>query len=118
MVSAAADFTTKQPAAGLAPDGTLHVVFSNEFSSRYNIFYVAWNNGVWTLPRLVSKTLNYPFSHVGSEPGGRRPCRLGRHVARLFGYLSRLAGEHMAERAVEQRPTGDAPGDDGGRRIK
>lgn len=33
--------TGQRPAAGLAPDGTLHVIFSNEFSNRYNIFYVA-----------------------------------------------------------------------------
>ncbi len=48
--------TGQRPAAGLASDGTLHVVFSNQFSNRYNIFYAAWSNDVWTLPRLVSKT--------------------------------------------------------------
>lgn len=48
--------TGQRPAGSLAPDGTLHVVYSNEFSNRYNIFYVAWDHGVWTLPRLVSKT--------------------------------------------------------------
>jgi hypothetical protein len=48
--------TGQRPSAGLAADGTLHVVFSNEFSSRYNVFYVTWTNDIWTLPRLVSKT--------------------------------------------------------------
>lgn len=48
--------TGQRPAAGVTGDGTLHVVFSNEFSGRYNVFYVAWNSDIWTLPRLVSKT--------------------------------------------------------------
>lgn len=48
--------TGQRPAAGVTADSTLHVVFSNEFSGRYNVFYVAWNSDVWTLPRLVSKT--------------------------------------------------------------
>ncbi len=48
--------TGQRPSAGLAADGTLHVVFSNEFAGRYNVFYVAWASDTWTLPRLVSKT--------------------------------------------------------------
>lgn len=48
--------TGQRPSAGLAADGTLHVVFSNEFAGRYNIFYIAWSEENWTLPRLVSKT--------------------------------------------------------------
>ncbi len=48
--------TGQRPSAGLAADGTLHVVFSNEFAGRYNVFYVAWVDDTWTLPRLVSKT--------------------------------------------------------------
>jgi hypothetical protein len=48
--------TGQRPSAGVAADGALHVVFSNEFSGRYNVFYVTWNDEVWSLPRLVSKT--------------------------------------------------------------
>ncbi len=48
--------TGQRPAADVTPDGALHVVFSSEFAGRYNVFYVAWSNDVWTLPRLVSKT--------------------------------------------------------------
>lgn len=48
--------TGQQPAGGLTPDGALHAVFSNEFAGKHNIFHVAWVNGVWSLPRLVSKT--------------------------------------------------------------
>ncbi len=48
--------TGQRPAAGLAADGTLHVVFSNQFAGRYNIFYTAWTGNIWSLPRLVSKT--------------------------------------------------------------
>lgn len=48
--------TGQRPSAGLTADGVLHVVFSNEFGGRYNVFYVAWANDTWTLPRLVSKT--------------------------------------------------------------
>ena len=48
--------TGQHPSAGLAADGTVHVVFSNEFAGVFNIFYVVLRNGVWSLPRLVSKT--------------------------------------------------------------
>ncbi|MBE2234937.1 MAG: hypothetical protein IAE85_15690 [Anaerolinea sp.] len=48
--------TGQRPAGGLAPNGALHAVFSNEFAGAHNIFHVAWVNGVWSLPRLVSKT--------------------------------------------------------------
>lgn len=48
--------TGQRPSAGLSADGAVHVVFSNEFAGRYNVFYVAWANDVWSLPRLVSKT--------------------------------------------------------------
>lgn len=48
--------TGQRPSGGLTADGVLHVVFSNEFAGRYNVFYVAWANDTWTLPRLVSKT--------------------------------------------------------------
>ena len=48
--------TGQHPSAGLAADGTVHVVFSNEFAGVFNIFYVALRNGAWSLPRLVSKT--------------------------------------------------------------
>jgi hypothetical protein len=48
--------TGQRPSAGLAADGTLHVVFSNQFAGRYNIFYTASSGDIWSLPRLVSKT--------------------------------------------------------------
>ena len=48
--------TGQRPAASLAADGALHVVFSNEFGGVFNVFYVVLRNGNWTLPRLVSKT--------------------------------------------------------------
>jgi hypothetical protein len=48
--------TGQRPAAGLTANGALHVVFSNEFSGRYNVFHAVWDNDVWSLPRLVSKT--------------------------------------------------------------
>jgi hypothetical protein len=48
--------TGQRPAAGLAADGTLHVVFSNQFADRCKVFYVARTGDIWSLPRLVSKT--------------------------------------------------------------
>lgn len=48
--------TGQRPSAGLTSDGALHVVFSNEFAGRYNIFYLMLAGKVWSLPRLVSKT--------------------------------------------------------------
>lgn len=48
--------TGQRPSAGVANDGALHVIFSNEFAGRYNVFHVTWSNDIWTLPRLVSKT--------------------------------------------------------------
>ena len=48
--------TGQRPSAGVTADGALHVVFSNEFAGRYNVFYVVLANNVWSLPRLVSKT--------------------------------------------------------------
>lgn len=48
--------TGQRPAAGLDASGALHVLFSNEFNGRYNVFYVDWRGGTWSLPRLVSKT--------------------------------------------------------------
>ncbi len=48
--------TGQRPSAGVTADGALHVVFSNEFAGRYNIFYEVFANDVWSLPRLVSKT--------------------------------------------------------------
>lgn len=48
--------TGQRPSAGLDASGVVHVVFSNEFNGRYNVFYVEWYDDVWSLPRLVSKT--------------------------------------------------------------
>ena len=48
--------TGQHPSAGLAADGVVHVVFSNVFGGVFNVFYVGLRNGVWSLPRLVSKT--------------------------------------------------------------
>ena len=48
--------TGQHPAAGLAADGSVHLVFNNEFGGIFNVFYIVMRNGVWTLPRLVSKT--------------------------------------------------------------
>lgn len=48
--------TGQHPSAGVTADGTVHVVYSNEFGGVFNVFYVALQNGVWSLPKLVSKT--------------------------------------------------------------
>ena len=48
--------TGQRPSAGLSADGVLHVVFSNDFAGRTNVFYINLANDVWSLPRLVSKT--------------------------------------------------------------
>jgi hypothetical protein len=48
--------TGQRPSAGLSADGVLHVVFSNDFAGRTNVFYVHLTGDVWSLPRLVSKT--------------------------------------------------------------
>lgn len=45
-----------QPAAGLAADGSVHLVFSSQFFGRYRVFHVIWNGDYWSLPKLVSKT--------------------------------------------------------------
>jgi hypothetical protein len=45
-----------QPSAALTADGTVHLVYSNEFWGQFNVFYVRWDQGTWTLPRMVSKT--------------------------------------------------------------
>lgn len=45
-----------QPAAALTSDGVVHMVYSNEFAGQFNVFYVRWDQGTWTLPRMVSKT--------------------------------------------------------------
>ena len=45
-----------QPAAGLAADGSVHLVFSSQFFGRYRVFHAIWNGDYWSLPRLVSKT--------------------------------------------------------------
>lgn len=46
----------QHPAAALGPDNRLHLVFSNEFFDNFDIFYVIWDSGTWTLPIRVSKT--------------------------------------------------------------
>lgn len=52
----AAIATGQQPAASLADDGVVHVVYTNEFSGQFRVFYIQWQDGTWSLPRLVSKT--------------------------------------------------------------
>lgn len=57
-------------AAGMAPsviadpDGNLHAVFANEFMGNYDIFYVRWRNGAWSLPVNISRTSGYSGSPV------------------------------------------------------
>jgi hypothetical protein len=48
--------TGESPSLALAKDGSVHLVFGNVFGGDHNVFYVVWRNGLWTLPRLVSKT--------------------------------------------------------------
>lgn len=45
-----------QPAASLASNGDVHLVFSSQFFGRYRVFHATWNGDYWSLPRLVSKT--------------------------------------------------------------
>ncbi|MCS6846058.1 MAG: hypothetical protein NZ528_17335 [Caldilineales bacterium] len=46
----------RQPAAAVGSDGTLHVLYVNEFMGHTNVFAVRFREGVWSLPRLVSRT--------------------------------------------------------------
>lgn len=48
--------TGERPSLAVAQDDSIHLVFGNEFDGDYNVFYMDWRAGVWTLPRLVSKT--------------------------------------------------------------
>ncbi|MEZ4768241.1 MAG: hypothetical protein R2844_07430 [Caldilineales bacterium] len=54
--SPAAMVTGFEPAAGLAADGSVHLVFSSSFFGRYRVFYAVWSGDTWSLPRMVSKT--------------------------------------------------------------
>ncbi len=49
--------TGQRPSVAVTDDGLVHVVFSNEFADEFDVFYVVLDqDGVWSLPRLVSKT--------------------------------------------------------------
>ncbi|MEA3334476.1 MAG: hypothetical protein U9R25_01100 [Chloroflexota bacterium] len=48
--------TGRQPSAGLDEQGALHVVFTNEFFFKDDIFFVVFDQGIWSLPIKVSKT--------------------------------------------------------------
>lgn len=45
-----------EPAASLAADGRVHLVFSSQFFGQYRVFHAVWNGDYWSLPILVSKT--------------------------------------------------------------
>ena len=49
--------TGREPAAAVTGDGTVHLLFSNEFGGQPNVFYSAWEEGDWSLPRIVSRKL-------------------------------------------------------------
>ncbi len=49
----------ESPALVADSAGQLHLVFANEFSDNYDIFYVQRTNGVWTLPVQMSYTSDY-----------------------------------------------------------
>lgn len=56
--------TGERPALAYAPDGTLHLVFANEFGGKMNIYHVQWTESAsWSLPSNVSGT-----SGVSSNP--------------------------------------------------
>jgi len=52
-------------AAGMAPalavdaQGELHVLFSNQFFGDFEIYHIRTDEGEWTLPKKVSRTLGY-----------------------------------------------------------
>lgn len=46
----------RQPAAAIGADGTLYVVYVNTFMGQTNVFALRLQDGVWSLPRLVSRT--------------------------------------------------------------
>jgi len=49
--------TGERPALACAPDGTLHMVFANEFGGKMNIYHVQWTESTsWSLPSNVSGT--------------------------------------------------------------
>lgn len=45
-----------QPHAGQDGAGRLHVLFSNDFSGRYDIYHCTWNGRYWSLPLNISMT--------------------------------------------------------------
>lgn len=47
----------RQPAAVVGPDGTLYILYVNDYQGNINVFFVRLENEVWSLPRLVSRTI-------------------------------------------------------------
>ena len=45
-----------EPSADYGPGGTLHVVFANNYSGQYEIYYTWWQGREWAMPKNVSWT--------------------------------------------------------------
>lgn len=45
-----------QPHACAGPGGDLHILFSNDFSGRFEIYHCVWNGRYWSLPLNISFT--------------------------------------------------------------
>jgi hypothetical protein len=49
-------YVGEEPDLTITPDGNAHLVYANEFSGRYDIFYAVWAGNSWSLPQNVSQT--------------------------------------------------------------
>lgn len=59
----------RQPAAAVGPDGTVFVVYVNEFMEHTNVFFMRLQEEVWSLPRLVSRTSGVSLSPAVAVDG-------------------------------------------------
>ena len=56
-------YVGEEPDLILAPDGEVHLVYSNEFDGKYDVFYTKWSGGSWSPPENISYT-----SGTSSQP--------------------------------------------------
>jgi hypothetical protein len=63
--------TGERPSVVVDGEGVPHALFANEFGGNWEIYYVSWRYGVWTLPRNVSHTSGASGTpRIAKDPDG------------------------------------------------
>ena len=67
-----------QPAAGLAADGSVHLVFSSQFFGRYRVFHAVWNGDLLVAAQAgLQDQRQLDLAGGGYRPVGIGACELG-----------------------------------------